>query len=351
MAKFSTSVLIALLSLCWPHWAFSFEKPEIVRIASIAANHDGKSVISGGQSAVLASQGWLEAELKKIGVKFEWIPVPTAVGGPLFNEALANKTADFASYGDFPALIAKAGGIDIKLIVPAGRGTNSYLVIPANSTAASIKDLQGKRIAIHRGRPLELAFSKLVSSNGLKYKDFKLYNVNSQAGSAALTAGDVDALFTGSDAFQLEDNKVGKIIWTSKGTPWKWRAELFVRKAFAEQYPEVIQIVATAYVKAAYWEAQEENRKEVIRLATLLGTPESVVLRDYAGDEGGNWKDRFSPLFDPITVEHYRDAAEFTLAQKLIGKKIDVKDLFDTRFLDAALKELKLETYWTPKKP
>jgi len=341
---------IMSLSLLLPSLGFAFEKPETVRIASIAANRDGKSVISGGQSAVLSSQGWLEDELKKIGVKLEWIPVPAAVGGPLFNEALANRTADFASYGDFPALIAKAGGIDIKLIVPAGRGTNSYLVTPANSPAQSIKDLQGKRIAIHRGRPLELAFSKLVSTNGLKYKDFKLYNVNAQAGAAALAAGDVDALFTGADAFPLEDNKVGKIIWTSKGTPWKWRAELFVRKAFADQYPDVTQIVATAYVKAAYWEAQEENRKEVIRLATLLGTPESVVLRDYDGDEGA-WKDRFSPLFDPVTVAHYRDAAEFTFAQKLIGRKLDVKDLFDTRFLDAALKELQLETYWTPKKP
>jgi len=342
--------LLLLASLILTNLAHAFDKPEIVRIASIAANQDGKSVISGGQSAVLAKQGWLEQELGKHGVKFEWYPVPTAVGGPLFNEALANKTVDFASYGDFPALIAKAGGIDIKLIVPAGRGTNSYLVVPANSTANSIKDLQGKRIAIHRGRPLELAFGKLVSTNGLKYKDFKLYNVNAQAGAAALGAGDVDALFTGSEAFQLQDKGIAKIIWTSKGTPWKWRAELFVRKEFADKYPEITQIVANAYVKASYWEAQEENRPEVIRLAAQLGTPESVVLRDYEGDESA-WKDRFSPLFDPFTTEHYREAAQFTYEQKLIGKKLDVKDLFDTRFLDTALKELKLENYWTPRKP
>ncbi|WNV04142.1 ABC transporter substrate-binding protein [Candidatus Methylospira mobilis] len=342
--------LVAIfLSLLLPHTAaYSFEKPEVVRIAAIATNQGGKNVVSGGQSAAIAANGWLEDELKKIGVKFEWYPVSAAVGGPLFNEALANRSADFANYGDFPALIAKAGGIDIKLIVPSGHGTNSYLITAANSPAQSIKDLKGKRIAIHRGRPLELAFSKLVSSNGLKYKDFKIYNVNSQAGAAALAAGDVDALFTGSDAFQLQDNGVGKIIWTSKGTPWKWRAELFVRKEFADKYPEVTQIVANAYVKASYWASQEENRKEVIRYATLLGTPENVVLRDYEGD-GDNWKDRFSPLFDPLTVEHYREAAEFTLAEKLISRKVDVKDLIDTRFLDTALKEQKLEAYWTPR--
>ena len=163
-----------------------------------------------------------------------------------------------------------------------------------------------------------------------------------------MIAGDVDALFTGSDAFQLQDHGVGKIIWTSKGTPWKWRAELFVRKEFADKYPEVTQIVANAYVKAAYWQSQEENRNEVIRFATLLGTPENVVLRDYEGD-ADSWKDRFSPLFDPLTIEHYRDAAGFTRAQNLIGKTVDVNDLIDTHFLDIALKELHLENYWVPR--
>ena len=66
-----------------PNLGVAFAKPETVRIASIAANRDGKSVISGGQSAVLAAQGWLEAELQKIGVKLEWLPVPAAVGGTL----------------------------------------------------------------------------------------------------------------------------------------------------------------------------------------------------------------------------------------------------------------------------
>ncbi|PZN72150.1 MAG: hypothetical protein DM484_24915, partial [Candidatus Methylumidiphilus alinenensis] len=105
------TALLLSLGIFLSNPAFSFEKPEAVRIASIASNQAGKSIISGGQSAVISAKGWLEDDLNKIGVKLEWFPVPTNVGGPLFNEALANRSADFANYGDFPALIAKAGGI------------------------------------------------------------------------------------------------------------------------------------------------------------------------------------------------------------------------------------------------
>lgn len=319
-----------------------------VRIASIASLVDGQSKVSGGQSAVVAQQGELAKRLLERGIKLEWIPIPAAVGGPAFNEALANGSTDFASYGDFPAIIAKANGIDIKMIVPAGRGTNSYLIAANASGAKSLNDLKGKRIALHRGRPLELAFSQLIAANGLNYSDFKIVNINNVAGGAALASGDVDALFTGADAYLLEDKGIGKIIWSTKGTAWKWRAELFVRSEFEQQHPDITQIVATEYVKASYWSSQEVNRAEVIKLATRLGTPADVIARDYENDLR-SWPERWSPLFDPALVQHYHEAVEFAVNEKLIRKGFDAKSWFDQRFLDAALHELKLENYWTPR--
>lgn len=323
-----------------------------VRIASIAQFVDGKSTIGGGQAAVVEERGELARALRKRGIQLEWYPVPVGVGGPAFNEALANRSVDFASYGDFPAIIAKAGGIDIQMIVPAGRGTNSYLIVPAASAAKNIADLRGKRIAIQRGRPLELAFSQLLQASGLRYSDFRILNVADKAGAAALAAGDVDAQFTGSAAFQLEDKNVGRIIWSSKGTAWKWRAELFVRREFAERYPDITQLVTNAFVEAAHWSSQEENRKAVIRLTARNGTPEDIIERDYAADPANaidGWKERFSPLFDELTAQHYRDAVAFARAQNLIRRDIDVKAWFEPRFVEKALRELQLEDYWSPR--
>ena len=296
---------------------------------------------------MVIQQGWLAQELQKRGIELQWVPVPVAVGGPIFNENLANSTTDFASYGDFPAIIGKAGGVDIKLIVPAGRGTNSYLIVRSDSTAKTIADLKGKRVSVQRGRPHELAFSQLLSANGLQYSDFKIYNTNAQAGAAALASGSIDALFTTSEAYLLEDKGVGRIIWSTKGTDWTWRAELFARRQFIDTYPEIAQLVATAYVKAAYWSAQEENRAAVLQLNTRSGVPLSAVERDYAGDPI-SWKERWSPLYDDYLINHYREAIKFTRAQNLIHKDFPVEELLDRRFLQAALRELQLQDYWAP---
>ncbi|HSB95957.1 MAG TPA: ABC transporter substrate-binding protein [Spongiibacteraceae bacterium] len=346
----SMKVLFWLLCLTIFNHASAAEENKLraVRIANIAMFVDGKSEIGGTLSPVVIQQGWLAQELQKRGIELQWVPVPVAVGGPIFNENLVNGSADFASYGDFPAIIGKAGGVDIKLIVPAGRGANSYLIVRSDSTAKTIADLKGKRVSVQRGRPYELAFNQLLSAQGLQYNDFKIFNTNAQAGAAALAAGSIDALFTTSDAYLLEDKGVGRIIWSTKGTDWTWRAELFARRQFAETYPEITQLVANAYVKAAYWSAQEENRAAVLQFNTRSGVPLSAVERDYAGDAIA-WKDRWSPLYDAYMVDHYREAIAFTRAQNLIRKDFPVEDLLDRRFLQEALRELQLTDYWTPR--
>lgn len=320
-------------------------KAKVVRIASIGFFADGRLQIGGNQSSVINSKHWLEQALGKQGVKVEWVPIPNSLGGPGFNEALANKTVDFAAYGDFPAIIARAGGIPIKLVVPAGRGTNSYLVVPSGSPARSVADLKGKTIAIQRGRPPELAFSQLIASAGLKHSDFKLYNIAAAAGAAALAAGRVDAAFIGPDAYLLEDKKVARIIWSSKGTNKKWRAELFVREAFAEANPEITQAVVNGYVQAARWSSEDAHRDEAQRLISRSGTPLSVVKRDSENDLA--WRDRWSPLFDDYMKQHYEDAIRFAAEQKLIRAPFATGDFFDPHYVATALKTLQLADYWT----
>jgi sulfonate transport system substrate-binding protein len=349
--KSALRAIALLLLFVVVHGVQAGDLPTVVRVAAVSSTSpNGELLIGGVQSSAIVVKGWLEEDLKKLGVKLEWVPIPTAVGGPAFNEGLANKTIDFAVYGDFPAIIGKAGGIDTRLIVPAGRGNNSYLVTRVGLEAKSILDLRGKRIAVQKGRPHELAFSQLLYANGLRYSDFKIFNMNSQAAGAALAAGSVDAIFTNSEAITLSDKGVGKIIWDTKATNWQWRSEVFVREDFARQYPAITQAVATAYVKAAYWSAQEQNRAEVIHYTARNGTPEKVIERDYA-DDGVSWKDRWSPLFDAYMQQHYRDAIRFARSENLIRRDIDVNAWFDPRYVDAALKELKLENFWVQRKP
>jgi sulfonate transport system substrate-binding protein len=321
--------------------------PKAIRLAGGASYAAGKLRLSG-QAYVIAEQGWLEQQLKARGIALEWFGTSHAAVGPMVNEGFANGSVDFASYGDLPAAILNAGGVDTRLLVPNGLGqSDAFLVVPRKSTARSIEDLKGKSLAVHRGRPWELPLLRLMDARRLGYRDFRLFNINPQTGMSALASGKVDALFTMTDAYLLEDKGVGRIIWSTRDAPldWKTRTELWGSKRFIDQYPDLTRLVVTAYIKAGHWSSLEANKQAVMLQATAGGTPMSVVRRSYEDDKYP-WKERFSPLFNDVVYTHYRHTLDFAYQQKIITRKPDLATWFDPRFVALALKDLGLDNYW-----
>lgn len=322
------------------------ETVKTVTIASIAYPYQGKQVFNG-LNGVVIQQGWLKEQLAEKGVELVFTPVSTAVGGPLINEGFSGKRIDFASYGDFPAAIAVAGGVPLKILAPVGQGQDVYIVVRKGLAAKSLADLKGKRIALHRGRPWELPFSKLVDSSGLNLSDFKIVNINPSATPAALESGSVDAAVLLSDGLLVEQKGIGRVIWSTRDAPadWKMRAELFGRADFVDAHPDLTQLVVDAFVKAAAWSSDEANKEEVIRRAARGALPEDIVAKDYA-NSGIPWRERFSPIFNPAVRTHYRSVADYALERGLIRNKVDADALIDERFVNKALKDLKLEQFW-----
>jgi sulfonate transport system substrate-binding protein len=320
-------------------------------IAGIAYPYQGKQVFNG-LTGVVIRQGWLKEQLAQRGIVLAFTPVPTAVGAPLINEGFSGKSIDFASYGDFPAIIAVSGGVPLRLVAPMGQGQNSYLVVRNGLAAKSIADLKGKRIALHRGRPWELPFSKLLDANGLKLTDFTIVNINPGATPAALASGNVDAAFLLSDGLLVEQKGAGHVIWSTKQAPadWRMRAELFGRASFVDTNTELTQLVVNAYVRAAAWSSQEANKAQVIHESARGALPEEIIARDYAND-GIAWRERFSPSFTDSLVGHYDNVASYAFERGLVRSKVDVGQLIDRRFLPVALRELKLENFWSPQAP
>ncbi len=326
-----------------PLWAQSAARPATIRLGVAQPAIGNPPGFYGSSISIAHAKGWIEEEFKNDGVKIEWIFFKGA--GPAVNEALANRQLDFAFQGDLPAIVAKAAGLKTKLVLATGVRSNIYLATPPGSDIQSVKDLRGKRVGIFKGTNAQLPINRLLEANGLAEKDLRALNLDTATGKAALVNKDIDALFGGFDLIQLRMNGTAKIVYSSKGDSpiFTRQGHVLVSEEFAQGQPVLTQRLVKAVVKTARWASDDVNREEVFRLWARTGFPYEAFKEDY---EGEPLRIRFNPQFDPFLVARYKDAVEQSVKFKLTRSKFDVDGWIDQRYLNAALKELKLENYW-----
>jgi sulfonate transport system substrate-binding protein len=150
-----------------------------------------------------------------------------------------------------------------------------------------------------------------------------------------------------SEAYALEDKGVGKIIWSTKqgANDWRLISDLWGTDLFVAQHPDITQLLATAWVKAAWWISQEQNQDAYYQLSSRAGTAESVLRRDDQNDPVA-WKERWAPKSDLQLKAHYQALTEYALANHLIRDNYDITPSLATGFTRQALIDLKLTDYW-----
>ena len=342
MTKFVVSGLVALSLTLAASFAAAETAPTTVRIG--APSQVGPT----GKPQLAVAIDFIDTVMKKdfagSGTTIEWVAVPGA--GPGVNEALAGGRIDFAFYGDFPAIIGKAGGLKTKMILGGIRASNSYLMVPPSSTATSIKDIKGKRLAVNKGRPWNLAFSQLLVTNGFTESDFQVFDLDPGQATAALASGNLEAAYMPLPfGIMLEDKKIGKIIWSTRDLPmtWKFMSSIFVTEDFAKSYPETTQKVVNDFVEAYHYAGLPEHREEIVRMNVTPGGTYELSVKEY---EGLTFRDMYTPDNDPYVVAHYKEAVAYMAEHKMIRSAFSVDDWIDEHYVDAAKKSLHLENFW-----
>ena len=327
--------------LAWPQASAS--QPETIRLGVAQPAIGNPPGFYGSSISIAHAKGWIEEEFKRDGLKVEWFFFKGA--GPAVNEALTNRQLDFAFQGDLPAIVARAAGLNTRLILATGIRSNIYLAVPPDSDIRSVKDLRGRRVAIFKGTNAQLPINRLLEANGLGEKDIRSINLDTATGKAALVSHDIDALFGGLDLITLRLNGAAKIVYSSKGDSpiFTRQGHVLVTEEFARTWPAHTLRVAKAIVRTARWASDDLNRDEVFRIWARTGFPYEVWKEDYDGEP---LRVRFNPQFDPFLVARYKDAVEKSYRFKLTRARFDVDGWIDQSFLRTALTELKLDTYW-----
>ncbi|URI06136.1 ABC transporter substrate-binding protein [Aquincola tertiaricarbonis] len=332
------SLVLALFTL-----AAQAQNPNVVRIG-VANGGVGTPPRTGGSTVgIVNAQGLLEKEFERDGIQVQWIFFKGA--GPAVNEALVNKQLDFAWQGDLPSIVHRAGGVKTKIIVGSGVRNGLYLGVPPDSTVTRLEDLKGKRVAVFKGTNLHLAAVRALAAKGLKETDLKLINLDTAGAQAALATKDIDAAFGYVELFSLREKGAAKVVWSAAQDSYRFTRQtvLLVTDDFAQRHPQVVQRVVNTVVKAARAYSDEQQRGELFAQWGKAELPERFWREDFIGQP---LRVRLSPLLDPFLVARYKDAAAEAHALKLTRSVPEIDSWFDRRYLDVALKELKLEGYW-----
>jgi sulfonate transport system substrate-binding protein len=279
-----------------------------------------------------------DEEFKKDGWTIDYNYISSS--GPGVNEGLANNSLDFGFHGDLPVLAARSNGLKIKALA-AVRGGTSHLLVPSNSNIKSIKDLKGKRVGVSVGTWTHALLLKVLKDNGLSIKDIKVINTSGTAFETSIATGDIEAGF---GSLPLIRRGVAKEIWSTVGKHVRYQNTntLVVREEFLKKHPDIVKRLVKVFVKGFYLASL--NKNETLKFNTRTG---SALADNIAENAGQSINYLTSPKLDGQVTKQYKDSLVLFKENGLIRRSFDPeKELYDRSYLDAVLKELKLENHW-----
>lgn len=247
--------------------------------------------VMGGIAGIACEKGFIAEELAQSGYDFE--VVGFAGADPAVNEALIDKSIDFAVLADFPAITAKAKGVDTSLIAIENSLSNCALAVSPNASYQGIEDLVGKKIAIPKGTYMQGFFVLLIEKKGLSEKDFEIIQMTNDMESA-LISGSVDAMLFTSDTINkcVYVNKTARIIENTLDYPeYSGQSLLVGRTEYIDKHPQAAEAIVKGLSRAADYAL--ENPEEAAAVLAEAGSSSIEAVEAAYGFTGDGAGERY----------------------------------------------------------
>lgn len=298
---------------------------ELKTIKIAAPSQDGTPV----ENAMLArSLGYIDEELKAAGYKAEYMGFAQA--GPAINEALAAGEVDYAFYNEFPAIMAKSNGIDLKIIATVTEDYNYAIIAGKDSGIKTAKDFAGKKVIATTGTVLYKYFVDICNNNNIDISSVEFVNAQADA-SSVLASGQADALVTAySSALQLEDKGIGSIIEDTTTNEDERTGITLTAKSdtLAAKEDSAIALIKALKRSADY---ASENPDKVYGYLKTESNTEDLLREIYSYDTSFSY---FQPFFTDEFKSHVENQYSFAKENNLLGSDINIDDLLDDTYLN-----------------
>lgn len=270
--------------------------------------------------AALEKRGSLEKALEPLGFKVSW---DEYLAGPQQLEALNAGSLDLASTAESPPVFSQAAGAPLVYLATMPiNGRLISLLVPEASTAKSIADLKGKRIAFQKASIGHYLTVRALEEAGLKLTDIESVFLPPPDASAAFAAGSVDGWFVW-EPFVTRNvqKKIGRVLLDG-GNGLRDTTNFYsTRREFLEKHPEVLKVFFEELEKAELW--AKANPKEITELLAPVTQLDPAALKViYDKTEWG-----VRPI-TPEIITKQQEVADLWFGLNLIPKEVDVKQGF-----------------------
>lgn len=254
--------------------------------------------------------------------------------GHLVVEALNSGALDFGGMSEIPPVFAAASTVQSfrQIGVLHGDVNNQAVLVPKGSTITSLAGLKGKRVGYVRATTTQYFLIQMLKSVGLGWGDIEPVAVSVADGAAAFEHGALDAwAIYGFPIQRAIATQGARVLRTALGFlsgnyVISVHRDVFDDPARADLVGRYLKLTRQAYGWA------QANEKEWARVvAGAIGVPVAYVEAQFRAKSAPYALRRVSDE----AIASQQAVADVFAAAGLIGRRVDMRPLWDTRFNSA----------------
>lgn len=201
-----------------------------------------------GPLAYAKKTGALAQALSKVNAKVSWGGSYASFTATVY--AIRSGAVNLSQAAISPVLGYLATSNDLQLFAFQARSTqpntDSGLVVLRNSPIKSIKDLEGKTVAVNQAGHGQYLLLLALQQAGVPVNSVKQVFLNPTQASAALASGKVDAEFAIVNAYPAAQAAGARVIVDASALPSQDLTVFAAKKALLDQHPEAVQALLNA---------------------------------------------------------------------------------------------------------
>jgi aliphatic sulfonates family ABC transporter substrate-binding protein len=221
-----------------------------------------------GLLTLVKAYGAFDAALGPRNVVIAW---QEYAGGIQIVEALRQGQLDLGVVGDCPAVYAQSEAVPVVYVAaepPAPHGAS--LIVPPHSTLRSVRELRGKRVAVHRAAQAHYLLMLALEEAGLGLSDIELCFEPPTSALAAFQSGAIDAWAIWDPWLSSARLDLGARVLRDTSGLFDSSVYYLAREQFAQTDPDLVAELRTQLHVAARW-VESDPRRATSLVAPGLG--------------------------------------------------------------------------------